>query len=200
VLCLHHIISDGWSMGIMMRELAVLYEARAEGRGETGLKELEVQYGDYAVWQREWMQGEVLEEQMGYWRKQLAGVPELLELPIGKARPAVQSHGGREERFELGRDLLEQLQQVSRREGVTLFMTLVAGLQVLLWKYSGEPDIAVGTPIAGRKRREVEELIGFFCKHAGAADQGEWGEEVVGGAEGGAGGGVGSVCEPGCAV
>jgi amino acid adenylation domain-containing protein len=162
VLCLHHIISDGWSMGIMMRELAVLYEARAEGRGETGLKELEVQYGDYAVWQREWMQGEVLEEQMGYWRKQLAGVPELLELPIGKARPAVQSHGGREERFELGRDLLEQLQQVSRREGVTLFMTLVAGLQVLLWKYSGEPDIAVGTPIAGRKRREVEELIGFF--------------------------------------
>ena len=119
-----------------------MYEAYRRGE-ESPLAELEVQYGDYAVWQREWLQGEVLEEQLGYWRKQLAGVKGM-ELPADRARPAVQSFAGASERLELSAELSGQLKELSRREGVTLYMTLLAALQVLLSRYTGETDIVVG--------------------------------------------------------
>ncbi|MFL5513040.1 MAG: amino acid adenylation domain-containing protein, partial [Gemmatimonadales bacterium] len=160
LLTMHHIISDGWSMGIFMNEVAALYGAYCEGR-ESPLAELEVQYADFAIWQRGWLQGEALERQLGYWAEQLGDVATL-ELPTERVRPAVPSYRGGRQAFLLGRELTERLGEVSRREGVTLFMTLLAGLQAVLSRYSGQSDIAVGTPIAGRTHREIEPLIGFF--------------------------------------
>src|SRR3954469_13040828 len=161
LLTMHHIVSDGWSMGVLNRELSALYVAYREGR-ESPLPELPVQYADYAVWQREQLEGETLERQLAYWRERLAGAPELLELPTDHSRPAVQTHRGAAVPVELSRDLLERLQALGRSEGATLYMTLLGAFQVLLSKYSGSEDIVVGSPIAGRTRREVEELIGFF--------------------------------------
>ena len=161
LLSLHHIISDGWSMGVLVREVAALYEAYASG-AESPLKELSLQYGDYAVWQREWLQGEVLDQQLAYWRKQLASTPPVLQLPADRPRPQVQTFRGAALPFKLPRELSEELRALSRREGVTLYMTLLAALQVLLCRYTGEDDIAVGTPIANRHRGEIENLIGFF--------------------------------------
>ena len=160
LVTMHHIVSDGWSMGIMVQECGELYQAYSEGR-ESGLAELEVQYGDYAVWQREWMRGEVLEEQLRYWRKQLGGVG-VLELPTDRPRPALQTNAGAIVPFVIREELSAGLKELSRREGVTLFMTLLGAFQVLLWRYSGERDIAVGAPIAGRRWKEIEGLIGFF--------------------------------------
>ncbi len=157
---MHHIVSDGWSMEVIVRELAQLYEAYTQGR-EPSLPELEIQYADYAMWQREWLQGEVLQTQLEYWKRELEGV-SVLELPMDRARPAAASNRGASERIELCEEVTENLKQMSRREGVTLFMSLMAGFQVLLGRYSGQSDIAVGTPIAGRNRREIEGLIGFF--------------------------------------
>jgi amino acid adenylation domain-containing protein len=160
LLTMHHIVSDGWSMGLLVREFMELYEAARERRPST-LEELEVQYGDYALWQREWLQGEVLEEQLNYWKKQLAGL-ETLQLPTDRPRPAMASHRGAAIRFQLGEELTERLKELSRREGVTLFMTLLGGLQVLLGRYTGQRDITVGMPVANRTHSEIEKLIGFF--------------------------------------
>jgi amino acid adenylation domain-containing protein len=161
LLSMHHIVSDGWSMGVLFRELSALYAAYREGR-ESPLPELPVQYADYAVWQREQLAGEVLERQLSYWRERLAGAPELLELPTDHPRPPVQTYRGAWVPVELSPELLERLQALGRSEGATLYMTLLGAFQVLLGKYAGSEDVVVGSPIAGRTRGEVEELIGFF--------------------------------------
>jgi amino acid adenylation domain-containing protein len=161
LLSMHHVVSDGWSMGVLFRELSALYAAYREGR-ESPLPELAVQYADYAVWQREHLRGEVLDRQLGYWRERLAGAPELLELPTDHPRPVVQSHRGAYEPVELAGELVERLRALGRSEGATLYMVVLSAFQVLLSKYSESEDIVVGSPIAGRTRREVEELIGFF--------------------------------------
>ncbi|HYR07877.1 MAG TPA: amino acid adenylation domain-containing protein, partial [Longimicrobium sp.] len=161
LLSMHHIVSDGWSMGVLYRELSALYEAYREGR-ESPLPELAVQYADYAVWQREQLEGEVLERQLSYWRERLAGAPELLELPTDHPRPPVQTYRGASVPVALSPELLERLQVLGRSEGTTLYMTLLGAFQVLLGKYAGSEDVVVGSPIAGRTRKEVEELIGFF--------------------------------------
>src|SRR5229473_4616319 len=147
-------------MGILVREFSRLYEAYRKSE-ESPLEELRIQYADFAVWQREWLRGEVLEKQLGYWRKQLEGI-ETLELPTDYSRPAVASHRGGRVGLELSQDLTEKLRELGRREGMTLFMTLLGGWQVLLGRYTGQQDIAVGTVIANRNRVETEELIGFF--------------------------------------
>ena len=160
-LTMHHIVSDGWSMGVLVRELGQLYEAFLKGEASP-LKALPVQYADYAVWQRGWLQGEVLAEQMGYWREQLRGIPEIMELPTDRPRPAVQRQVGAVEGMAVDWGTLEGLKALSQREGATLFMVLMAAFKVLLYRYSGQRDIVVGTPIANRKRGELEGLIGFF--------------------------------------
>jgi amino acid adenylation domain-containing protein len=161
LLTVHHIVSDGWSMGVLYGELSALYEAYLVG-GASPLPDLPVQYADYAVWQRERLQGDLLERQLGYWKERLADAPALLELPTDHPRPAVQTYRGAHEQIELPLELLERLQALGRSESATLFMTLLASFQVLLSKYCGSEDIVVGSPIAGRTRKEVEGLIGFF--------------------------------------
>src|SRR6185369_13260453 len=160
-LTVHHIASDGWSMGILVREVAALYVAFAEGR-PSPLPELPVQYADYSSWQRSWLHGEVLETEISYWRRQLAGLPPLLELPTDRPRPAAQSFRGASRPVRLPAGLTRQIEAVSRREGATLFMVLLAGFQTLLARYSNQQDLAVGSPAAGRNRVEIEDLIGFF--------------------------------------
>src|SRR5215471_9770684 len=162
VCTMHHIISDGWSMAVFVREVARLYEAFVAGEASP-LERLPIQYGDYAEWQREWLKGGVLTEQLRYWKEQLAGAPTVLELPTDRMRRGVQSYRGSRERVELSRELRVSLEELGRREGVTLFMTLLAAWQVLLHRYTNQEQIVVGTPIAGRTRREVEGLIGFFA-------------------------------------
>ena len=161
LVTMHHIISDGWSTGILISEVATLYRTYLAGE-PSPLAELEIQYTDYAVWQREWLQGEVLEEQIRYWREQLAGAPRLLQLPTDRVRPAVQSHRGARLPFRLEQRVSEQLEVISRHEGVTLFMTLLAAWQTLLSRYTRSQDIVVGSAVAGRNQRETEGLIGFF--------------------------------------
>ncbi|HEU0252047.1 MAG TPA: condensation domain-containing protein, partial [Pyrinomonadaceae bacterium] len=161
MLTMHHIVSDGWSMTVLMRELIVLYHAFSRGEASP-LPELPIQYADYAVWQRRWLQGEVLAQQMSYWREQLQGAPPVLELPTDHPRPAVQSLRGRMLKRRLSGELLHQIEALSRREGLTTYMSVLAAFVVVLARHSGERDITVGTPIAGRTRREIEELIGFF--------------------------------------
>ncbi|HST61450.1 MAG TPA: amino acid adenylation domain-containing protein, partial [Longimicrobium sp.] len=158
---MHHVVSDGWSLGVLFREFSALYEAYREGR-ESPLPELGVQYADYAVWQREHLRGATLDRQLSYWRERLAGAPELLELPTDHPRPAVQTFRGARERIELPGELLERLRGLGRSEGATLYMVVLAAFQVLLSKYAGSEDVVVGSPIAGRTRKEVEDLIGFF--------------------------------------
>ena len=160
LLTMHHIISDGWSSEIISRELGVLYQAFSQGQASP-LPALPIQYADYAVWQRGWLQGAVLERQIHYWREQLAGVVPL-ELPTDHPRPPVQTHRGALFSAVLPSALSQQLRALSRREDVTLFMLLLAAFQVLLARYSGQRDIAVGTAIVNRIRKEVEGLIGFF--------------------------------------
>jgi amino acid adenylation domain-containing protein len=161
LLTIHHIISDGWSVGVFVRELAALYEAYIAGR-PSPLPELSIQYADFACWQRDWLQGERLEEQLSYWRAQLADAPSLLELPTDRPRPPVQSYKGGHETLRLSEFLSRSLKELSRREGATLFMTLLAVFSTLLYRYSSQRDILVGTPIANRNRAETESLIGFF--------------------------------------
>ncbi|HEX8321936.1 amino acid adenylation domain-containing protein, partial [Longimicrobium sp.] len=161
LVSMHHIVSDGWSMGVFFRELSALYAAYRAG-GESPLPEPAVQYADYAMWQREQLEGEVLDRQLAYWKERLAGAPELLELPTDHPRPPVQTYRGASVPVRLPLELLERLQALGRSEGATLYMTLLSAFQVLLSKYAGSEDVVVGSPIAGRTRREVEELIGFF--------------------------------------
>ncbi|HEV7515515.1 MAG TPA: amino acid adenylation domain-containing protein, partial [Thermoanaerobaculia bacterium] len=161
LLTLHHIAADGWSMGVLVSELVELYGAAVAGR-PARLPELPVQYADYAIWQQGWLQGEVLARQLAYWKRQLAGAPEVLDLPTDRPRPAVQTFVGASLAFTLPDELAEGLEALSRRSGATLFMALLAGFQALLGRYSGQEDIVVGTPVAGRNHELTEGLIGFF--------------------------------------
>ncbi|HLM65868.1 MAG TPA: condensation domain-containing protein, partial [Longimicrobium sp.] len=161
LLCMHHIVSDGWSMGVLFSELSALYGAYVDG-SESPLAPLAVQYADFAVWQRQHLRGEVLDRQIAYWKSQLAGAPALLELPTDHPRPVVQTYRGALESFEFGGTLLQRLEALGRREGATLYMVLLGAFQVLLGKYAGSEDVVVGSPIAGRTRAETEALIGFF--------------------------------------
>ncbi len=158
---LHHVVSDGWSMQVLVREVSALYGAFSRGE-EPQLAELPVQYADFAVWQREWLSGEVLDEQIGYWKDALAGAPPLLEIATDRPRSAAQSTRAGMHRFAFPAATAAGLRALSRREGTTLFMTLLAAWQTLLGRYAGQEDVVVGTPIAGRTRVELEGLIGFF--------------------------------------
>ena len=158
---MHHIISDGWSMGVATRELGAFYTADLQG-DPSPLPKLKLQYADYAAWQREWLQGEVLEEQLSYWRRRLAGAPSVLELPTDKPRPPRQSHRGSRVSMQLEPETTRLLKSLSRRHNTTLFITVLAGFQALLSRWSGETDIVVGTVVAGRNKAETENLIGFF--------------------------------------
>ncbi len=162
---LHHIIADRTSGSLFGREMFTCYQTYSQGQAQQAqplLPALPVQYADYAIWQREWLQGAALEYHLGYWRGQLAGAPPLLELPTDFPRPALKSYGGSHYTFALPATLSQDLWTLSRREGVTLFMTLLAAFQVLLMRYSGQQDIVVGTSITSRGRTELEPLIGLF--------------------------------------
>ncbi len=161
LLTMHHIVSDAWTRGLLRKELGRLYAAFAAGRASP-LPELPIQYADYAVWQRQWLTGEVLDKQLAYWKAQLEGAPEALILPTDHPRPKEQSHRGNERFFKLPDALSRSLTELSRREGTTLFMTLLAAFQILLHRYSGQDDVVVGTPVLNRTRPETEGLIGFF--------------------------------------
>ena len=161
LVTLHHIASDGWSIGVLTRELAALYAAFREGR-PSPLPELAVQYADYAAWQRRWLSGERLESELAWWRGQLAGMPPALDLPTDHPRPAVRGARGAAAGFAIGAEGLAGLNGIARRQGTTLFMTLLAGFAALLQRYTGEDDLVVGTPIAGRTQVETEPLIGLF--------------------------------------
>jgi NRPS condensation-like uncharacterized protein len=158
---LHHIVADAWSMGILTRELSALYQAYNRGAADSPLAELPIQYADFAAWQRQWLQDERLEQQLAHWREQLADAATL-ELPTDYVRPAMRSAQGKVFNFSLDQELSAQLKTLSQQRGVTLFMTLLAAWQLLLSRYSRQTDIVVGTPIAGRTRRETESLIGIF--------------------------------------
>jgi amino acid adenylation domain-containing protein len=160
LVTLHHIVADGWSIGVLMRELSTLYSAFARGN-PSPLPELPIQYSDFAQWQRQWLQGEVLQTQLEYWRQQLAGL-SVLDLPIDRSRPASQRYRGAMRHLELPLSLSQALENFSRQAGVTLFITLLAAFQTLLYRYTGQTDIAIGSPIANRNRSEIEGLIGFF--------------------------------------
>jgi len=157
----HHIVADGWSMGIFLNELAALYGAFTRGE-PSPLPALPVQYADFADWQRRWLAGGVLAEEIAYWRQQLGGAPRSLQLPTDRPRPAAQTYRGGRLAVTVPRDLATSLVRLGRQEGVTLFMTVLAAFQVLLGRLACSADVAVGTPIAGRQRREIEELIGLF--------------------------------------
>ncbi|HLJ34874.1 MAG TPA: amino acid adenylation domain-containing protein, partial [Ktedonobacteraceae bacterium] len=157
----HHITTDGWSQTIFLRELTRLYDAFAAGLSAP-LSPLPVQYADYALWHRQWLQGEILEQQLAYWRKQLAAAPSLLELPGDYLRPTIQSYQGARYSFELSPRLSYSLEALSQQEGVTLYILLLSAFATLLWRYTGQDDVVVGTPVAGRTIAEVESLIGFF--------------------------------------
>jgi len=161
LLTMHHIISDGWSIGVFISELSALYESFTSG-GSASLPELSIQYADYAVWQHEWLQGEILDQQLSYWKRQLAGAPNVLELPADRQRPPVQTFRSASVSSELSTSLSGSLKSMSGKNGATLYMTLLAAFNLLLHRYTGQDDILVGSPIAGRNRAEVKGLIGFF--------------------------------------
>ncbi|HEX2641729.1 MAG TPA: condensation domain-containing protein, partial [Thermoanaerobaculia bacterium] len=158
---LHHIVSDGWSMGVLVEEVRTLYATYAAGQ-PSPLPRIEVQYPDFADWQRGWLTGEVLDRQVAYWKEHLAGIPAALDLPADHPRPPLQSFRGGHLGIRYSRELLDDLQHVCEREGNTLFMTLLAAFGALLARYTGQDDIPVGSPIANRNRYELEGLIGFF--------------------------------------
>jgi amino acid adenylation domain-containing protein/non-ribosomal peptide synthase protein (TIGR01720 family) len=158
---IHHIISDGWSSGVLVRELQTLYKAYAQNLTPL-LPNLPIQYTDYAAWQRNWLQGAPLERQLAYWKQQLANAPELLELPTDYPRPADMSYQGAHLQTTVGDELTLQLKQLSQQHGVTLYMTLLTAFNILLSRYSSQEDILVGSPIANRTHRQTEDLIGFF--------------------------------------
>jgi amino acid adenylation domain-containing protein len=161
LLTTHHIVSDAWSAVIFFREFGELYEAFTNGR-PASLAPLAIQYADFAEWQRDWLQGQELEEQLSYWKQQLAGVPTELSLPMDHPRPSTPTFEGGHKRLALSPALKHKLNELSKREGVTLFMTLLAAFKTLLYRYTSQEDIVVGSPIAGRSHSEVEDLIGFF--------------------------------------
>ncbi|WP_414578846.1 condensation domain-containing protein, partial [Anabaena sp. CCY 9402-a] len=161
LLTVHHIVVDGWSMGVFIQELSALYPAFATAK-PSPLAELPIQYADFAVWQRQWLSGEVLETKLNYWRQKLAGAPPLLELPTDRPRPPIETFRGGSYTFTLSSQLTQQILSLSQKSGVTLFMTLQAAFVTLLHRYTSQDDILVGTPIANRNRQDIESLIGFF--------------------------------------
>ncbi|MBD2043500.1 non-ribosomal peptide synthetase [Microcoleus sp. FACHB-672] len=160
LLNMHHIVADDWSIGVLIRELGIFYTAFAENRPAL-MPALPLQYADFAEWQREWLQGDVLETQLAYWRQQLAGI-EVLNLPVDRPRPATQTYRGATQYLEISKELSESLEKLSQHEEVTLFMTLLAAFQTLIYRHTYQEDIAIGSPIANRNRSEIEKLIGFF--------------------------------------
>ncbi|MET0398102.1 MAG: amino acid adenylation domain-containing protein, partial [Longimicrobiaceae bacterium] len=162
VLAMHHVVSDGWSVGVMLRELSALYGAHVAG-APSPLPALPVQYADFAVWQRGWLAGEVLERELAWWRAALAGAPAALELPTDHPRPPLPGARAASAVRVLPRETAEAVRALARREGATTFMVLLAALDVLLARWSGEDDVVVGTPVANRTRRETEDLVGFFA-------------------------------------
>ncbi len=162
LMSMHHIVSDGWSMGLLINELASAYTAFSKGLPLT-LPELPLQYADYSAWQRSWLKGDVLDRQVAWWRKHLQGAPPALELPTDFARPAVSSFKGDMVGFTMPRALQDAVQTLARREGATTFMVLLAAFQTMLSRYSGQDDISIGSPIAGRRHSDLEKLIGFFA-------------------------------------
>ncbi|MCX7595462.1 MAG: condensation domain-containing protein, partial [Fischerella sp.] len=161
LLTLHHIIFDGWSLGVFIQELTALYKAFSTGTSSP-LPELPIQYADYAIWQRQLLQGMVLKTHLDYWKQQLAGALPVLELPTDRPRSAFSNFPGATQSFSLSFDLSQALKQIGQQAGVTLFMTLLAAFKTLLYRYTGEGDIIVGSPTANRNRPEIEGLIGFF--------------------------------------
>lgn len=158
---MHHIIGDGWSVGLFVRELTALYTAYSQNQ-PSPLNPLPIQYPDFAIWQKNWLQGEILQKQVNYWKKQLADLPSGLKLPTDNPRPAVQTFVGASQSFTIPASVSQSLLGLSRQEGATLFMTLLAAFQLFLYRYSQQEDIAVGAPIANRNHAEIEGLIGFF--------------------------------------
>jgi len=161
LLTIHHIVSDGWSMGVLAREITSLYEAFSNGHAPA-LPELPIQYADYAIWQQEWLQGKVLEEQLVYWKQRLSGTLPVMELPTDRPRPKIQTYHGALRSFHLSSDLASALKGLGAEQGATLFMTLLAAFKVLLRFYTKQDDVIVGTDISNRNRVEFECLIGFF--------------------------------------
>ncbi|MDZ4813392.1 MAG: amino acid adenylation domain-containing protein, partial [Pseudomonadota bacterium] len=161
LLTQHHIISDGWSIGVLVKEVSALYTAFSQQLPDP-LPDLAIQYADYALWQRQWMQDQVLQEQIAFWRTQLAGAPTLLELPADRSRPVTPSYAGNRVDIRLSAQLTAALRALSRRHGTTVFMTLLAGWSLLLSRLSGQDDVVIGTAVANRQRSEFESLIGFF--------------------------------------
>jgi amino acid adenylation domain-containing protein len=161
LITMHHIVSDGWSMGVFRNELSKLYSAFCHGQADP-LPELAIQYTDYAIWERQWLEGDVLAQQSEYWKRALQDAPALLELPTDHARPAQQDYRGGIEELVLDPGLATALKELSRREGTTLYMTLLAGWAALLSRLSGQTEVVIGTPVANRERAEIEGLIGFF--------------------------------------
>ncbi|MES2300230.1 MAG: amino acid adenylation domain-containing protein [Pseudomonadota bacterium] len=161
LLTQHHIISDGWSIGVLVREMSALYTAFCAGQADP-LPALPIQYADYAAWQRAWLQGEVLQEQCAFWKNHLGGAPALLEMPTDRPRPAVQCHAGAGVALALTPELSAAVRALGQRHGTTLFMTLLAAWSLLLARVSGQDDVVIGTPVANRQRAETETLIGFF--------------------------------------
>ena len=162
LLTIHHIVSDGWSMGVLIKEIGLLYEVFSAGK-PSPLPELPIQYADFAVWQREWLQGDVLQEQLEYWKEKLDGSPAALEFPTDRPRPPVMSFRGAALSYQYSAELTKALNNLSSREGVTLYLVLLAAFKVLLHRYTGQADISVGTPIANRNMIETEPLVGFFA-------------------------------------
>ncbi|MGC2332311.1 MAG: amino acid adenylation domain-containing protein [Candidatus Acidiferrales bacterium] len=158
----HHIVFDEWSQGVFQQEFSQLYKASVQGQASP-LPDLPVQYADFALWQRNWLQGEVLERQLHYWKETLKGPLPILDLPTDRPRPSLQTHNGANAVLATSSGLRDRLNQLSRREGVTLFITLMAAFEVLLMRYTGQEDVLVGTPFANRSRAELEGLIGFFA-------------------------------------
>ena len=161
LLTMHHIISDGWSIGVLVNELVAFYSSFSLGVPPT-LASLPIQYADYAQWQRSWLTGKVFDVQLDYWKKRLEGAPPILEVPTDRPRPSIQSFRGSLEHFTVAEDVVRGLRELCREEGATMFMVLLAAFQTLLHRYARQDVIVVGTPIAGRNRQELEGLIGFF--------------------------------------
>ncbi|KAB8317793.1 amino acid adenylation domain-containing protein [Tolypothrix campylonemoides VB511288] len=161
LLVMHHIAADRWSMSILFEQMTTLYEAFLNAKPNP-LPEQPIQYADFAVWQRQWLSGEVLEKQLKYWKQQLVGANPVLELPADRPRPVVQTYQGAKQSFVISESLSQALSTLSQQEGVTLYMTLLAAFQTQLYRYTGQEDILVGSPIAGRNLSELEHLIGFF--------------------------------------
>ena len=161
MITLHHIVSDGWSTGVLNRELSALYAAFSNGRADP-LPDLAIQYADYAVWQRRWLSEAMRREQADYWRRTLAGAPAVLDLPLDRPRPSKQDYAGAALRIEFDERLTAALKALSLRRGTTLFMTILAGWAALLSRLSGQEDVVIGAAVANRGRVEIEPLIGFF--------------------------------------